>query len=190
MSGYTDVPSPGGWLQTYGLRVARMLTIGVIAAGGGVAAVHYGTYNGGEQQHYCESTLTTKTTNKVTYSCLNPLPEGQSGVILKDTNGFVFVSENASPQTKLQAGTATTATLSGTNLFNATILNQARRLLTVTGTGALPAGNHIVLAPRDSNGAKYLNFSFSAGSGQTATGKAPAYVRIPIIPCLAGIPGC
>lgn len=199
----TDVRSPGGWLTLLNTRISRALVVGALAVtgGGGVATV-YGLFQGAQAEQYCEFSVPTATTDSVAVYCLNPLPNGMTGAILPDAQSIVYVNEVPSPVTRLNIGTATgasvaikgTATLA--NVASGIVLSTAKELFTLANTGALTAHNAagitpVLLAPRDSTGRRYLNFTWTrGGTGLTSSGEAPVLVRIKIVPCnLEGV-GC
>jgi hypothetical protein len=199
----TNVPSPGGWLTLMNSRISRWLVVGALAVtGGGGALAVYGQFQGAQAAWYCEGALTTATKNTVAYSCLNPLPNDMTGAILPDAENIIIVNENTAPATRLNIGTATTATSAGVgtaaaaNVASGVLLEGAKRILTLSQTGALTAqGIHgvtpITLAPRnDTHGKRYLNFTFQRRSGATVSGEAPAYIRIKVVPCTLSGVGC
>lgn len=171
--------------------------IGSITAATGMLIV-YGLFNGAQASHFCEAQLVSATQGTVTYSCLNPLPEGQSGAIAYGYNSKIFIDEVASPETKVSVCTATGSSqpcvknqAATVTVMSGVILNTANSIFTLVSTGSVSATEQIVLAPRDYTGARrYLNFTFDTGSGQTASGNAPAFARFEIVPCnLSGV-GC
>jgi len=196
----TDVRSPGGWLNLLNARIARWLVIGTLALGGGAVAI-YGDFQGAQASFFCEATLESATANTVTYSCLNPLPEGVSGAILPTDTSGIYVAENTAPATRLNLGTSTGAaqqvvgTSTSANVASGILLSGARRWLPLSKTGAIAeATSHgaspVVLAPRDSNGRKYLNATFKRGTGATVSGDPPAFIRIEVMPCNLDGVGC
>lgn len=187
----SDVRSPGGWLTLMNSRITRWLVVGALATGGGAVAF-YGQFQGAQASHFCESRLVSATAKTVTYACLNPLPEGISGAVLaSDTNG-VYINENALPFTRLDVGTSTGATYSGQNIFNSIAVNGAKRWLSTTNTGSVTAQAPAIVAPRNygTTARKYITATFSAGSGQTVSGEAPAFIRLEVVPCNLDGVGC
>ncbi len=195
--------APGGWQTILNARVAKALVIGTLALGGGVSNT-YGQLQDAHASHYCEAKLTATSAKGVTtYSCLNPLENSASGAVLGNTDNIIVVSATPSPVTRLNICTAATSTTAcsgnaaGTNVGSGVVLNGSKRILSLSQTGSLATPtshgtNFVVLAPRNyPSGAKNrLNFTFQSGSGQTANGLAPAFVRIEILPCnIAGV-GC
>ena len=183
-----DVPSPGGWLQTYGVRVARGLAIGL--AGGATAAVTiFGTLNGGQAIQYIESPLLQVKGQGGAFAAINPLTESAAVVSVE-----VFVAKNPAPVTRLSIGTSTGATYSGSNLMNRIDISGAPRLLPWTLTGGALSGIFgngslagVVLAPSTASTAnkRYITGSYGFGSGQVV-GNYAGYARIGIMPCSLG----
>lgn len=193
MTPVTDVASPGGWLQLLNARVARKTVIGLLAAYGAVSAGQgvldvYGKFQGAEADHFCESELTVAEAGTVSASCLNPLPETETGIVLLDGNSFVKTSERPlKVETTIDVGTATTATASGDNIFNNLKINKLRAiLLSASGstTSTLTSSGYIVVAPRDSSGRRFINVTFgNTSSGVTATGLPMGHIRLKVVPC-------
>ncbi|MDB5344254.1 MAG: hypothetical protein JWP89_2631 [Schlesneria sp.] len=199
----TDVRSPGGWLTLLNSRVSRWLVVGAVAVGGGGGAVAiYGNFQGAQAAFYCEGLIPSTTKNTVAVSCLNPLPNDMSGAILPDAENIIVVNSNTAPATRLNIGTAASATAAvvGTstaaNVGSGITLDGAKRILSLSQTGGLTAQSAhgvapIVLAPRnDTNGKRFLNLTLQRGSGATVSGEAPAYFRIKIVPCSLANVGC
>ncbi len=204
MSPIADVPSKGGWLNLFNTRISKALVIGALAVtgGGGVAAV-YGTFQGAQAEWYCEFNVPSATTDTVALSCLNPLPNGETGAVVPSPESTIFVNEVPSPAARLNIGTAAAATtaIKGTatlaNVASGITLLAAKKMYTLANTGALTAHGAngitpILLAPRDdTHGKRYLNFTYTrGGSGQTVSGEAPVTVRIKIVPCNLNGVGC
>lgn len=199
-----DVRSPGGWLNLLNSRITRWLVVGALATtGGGGAVAIYGQLQGAQAEHYCEFTVPSAATDTVAASCLNPLPAGMTGVILPIPENIVYVNEVPSPVTRLNIGTAASAStaIKGTsalaNVASGVTLNVAKELYTLANTGALApnaaAGiTPILLAPRDDTfGKRFLNVTWTrGGSGQTVSGEDPVLVRIKIVPCNREGVGC
>lgn len=196
------VESPGGWARLLNARVIASIVVGALGLGGGGSLAVYGYFQGAEAAHVCESELVSATANTVTYSCLNPLPEGESGAILPlDTNG-IFIAEATAPATLLNIGTSTTSTgqvlgtAASANVWSGAVLQGAKRWVPLSKSGAIAeATSHgatpIILAPRDAVGQKrFLNFTFKRGSGATVSGKPAASVKIEIHPCNIGTIDC
>ena len=204
MSPNIDAPSPGGWLTLLNSRVTRWLVIGAIAVtGGGGAVAIYGEFQGAQAEHYCEFAVPSATTNTVAASCLNPLPNGITGAILPTADNIIYVNEVPAPVTRLNIGTAASATtaIKGTaalaNVASGFVISTAKEIHTLANTGALTAHSAngitpILLAPRDdANGKRYLNFTWTrGGTGATVSGEAPLIVRIKIVPCNLDGVGC
>lgn len=196
-----SVPSPGGWAKMLNAKIASVLVIGTLAAGGGAQQI-YGMFQGAEAAHFCEAALSSATKDTVTYSCLNPLPAGETGAILPLPENGIFIAENTAPATRLLIGTATAAgtaivgTAGSANVMSGAVLEGAKRFVPLSLTGALAGADAhgktpILLAPRDdTNGERYLNFTFVRGSGATVSGKPPAFVHIEITPCNIGTIDC
>lgn len=197
----TSVVSPGGWARMLNAKVASALLVGTLAAGGGVHQV-YGYFQGAKASHICEAALVSTTKDTVAYSCLNPLPDGETGAILpSDTNG-IFIAETTAPATRLNVGTATTSTgqivgtSSAANVMSGVVLEGPKRWLPLSTTGAIAAATShgatpILLAPRDDEGGRrFLNVTFKRGSGATASGNPPASIHIEITPCNIGTIDC
>jgi len=197
----TSVKSPGGWVQLQNARMPRKLVVGLLglaSAGGlgygvaqGVLDV-YGKFQGAQAAYYCEAQLTSETASTVTYSCLNPLPEGISGAVLKDLLSGVLTSEVPSPTTELDVGTATGSTMSGENIFKNLQFSAVGKWHTTYSSGAWTSfSDYVLVAPRNYTGSyRYVNATFSGGSGQTVSGNAPAVIRLPIVPCNLDGVGC
>ncbi len=192
-----DAPSPGGWFRLFNLRVAAKVVIGLLAANGAVDAGQgvldvYGKFQGAQAEYYIEAQLESATVNTVTYSALNPLPEGVSGAILAIDENLVFVGEVPSPATRLSVCTATGAaqpcrkTSGSSDIMSGVVLDTANRALLLSATGSITAnGVPPILAPRNYTTAarKYVNATFTVGSGQTVSGNAPAFMRLKVVPC-------
>lgn len=192
--------APGGWSTLLNAKITKAILIGSLLLGGGVSSI-YGTSQGAQASWFCEAALVSATKNTVAYSCLNPLPNGWSGAILPVASNFIMVNEATAPATRLNIGTAAASTtvIKGTaalaNVASGVVLG-AKEILTLANTGALTAHSAnglapIVLAPRnDTNGKRFLNFSFQRGSGATVSGEAPAYIHIEVVPCNLNGVGC
>jgi len=185
----TDVPSPGGWLNLWNARVARKVVIGLLATYAGVSVAQgaldvYGKFQGGQAAHYCEMTLTSQTAKTVTYACLNPLPENQTGGVLMSLDDGVFIREVPSPVTRLDVGTASGATYSGQNIFNNVNLDVRNRFYSTRYSGAYLPYDPPIVAPRNYTGQakRYITATFSAGSGQTVGAHPPAVLRLKVTP--------
>ncbi len=195
----SDLASPGGWLRLLNTRIGRWLIVGTLSLGGGAAAF-YGQFQGGQASHFIEARLVSAAANTVTYSALNPLQEGMSGAIAFNESSFVFISEAASPVTRVSVCTATGAaqpcknTAGSSNVMSGVYLSGTNRLVTTSQTGAVlvAGGTPAILAPRNygNTARKYLNFTFITGTGQTASGLAPAFARIEVVPCNLDGVGC
>jgi hypothetical protein len=180
MSPQIDTPSPGGWLRLYGVRVAKALVIGGAGALLAVNVIQYGTQNLGQVEHYCEGALaTTATKGGVAKSCRNPF-QGTGAVVL-DTDQGVYVTEAPYTVSKLDAGPAASATLSGSAVFDNLIISGQKRFLSTYGTGSSTFRSKGIVTV--ASGA-YLNFVWGGTtSGATTTGKNPGAVRLKWFNC-------
>jgi hypothetical protein len=199
-----DVASPGGWLNLLNTRVGRWLVVGALAVsgGGGGAVSIYGYFQGGKAAQVVEARLVSSTKDTVTYSVLNPLPNDESGAIMPTYTNGIWINENTAPATRLNICTAASAstvcasTSTLANVASGVVLGGAKRFIPLSTTGAVAiATSHgvapIILAPRnDTSGKRYLNFTFTRGSGATASGGAAAVVHIEITPCNVLGAGC
>jgi hypothetical protein len=173
----TSVPSPGGWIQLYGVRVAKALLLGT--AGGAIVFSLFGSFNQGQVDHYCEGALVTKTGAKiVTLSCRNPFPNS-TGAILAGYDQGIYWDTNTTVAGTLDAGIASTATASGQTVFNNVQLTGAPRFLSTAATGSTIRTSGLV---RIGSG-QYLNFMFVTTSCATLTGKSPGFVRMKWFNC-------
>lgn len=197
----SSVASPGGFAKMRNFVVARKGYIGGIASTAAVGALAiYGLFQGAQAEHFIEAQLVSATANTVTYSALNPLPEGMSGAIMATPESVLFIDEVPSPQTRVSVCTATGAaqpcrkTTGSSNIMSGVYLNTAGRALNLSMTGGqlTSGGVPAILAPRDyaNTARKYLNVTFTAGSGQTVSGRAPAFIRIKVTPCNLNGVGC
>jgi len=196
-------PAPGGWTQASNSRIASWLVVGALASSlGGGYAYFYGHLNGAQATQTIEASVPSGTKNTVTSSFLNPLPNGMTGMILPTNGNYVFAVENTAPKSRLNICTATSSTTICTGVAGVANVGSgidlsagAKRLISLSLSGGLTAmsahGNTVVtLSPRDSNGKKFLNFTWMYGSGATADGNPAANVHIEIQPCnISGI-GC
>lgn len=183
-SGYTDVPSPGGWLKLWGLAIGSAVLIGGGVYTGGQLAV--GKFQGGVAYHRAEYPVQAEATTRTQFfSYLNPFNE-TAAVILSLQNG-VLLDETPSPATRIDVGTATGSTASGQNIFNDLLLSGANRYLSTYGTGAsaFRQNGMVLLAPRNSSGARFLTGTYSKGSGQTVSGNNAGFVQFDVLPCSA-----
>jgi hypothetical protein len=112
-------------------------------------------------------------------------------VLATDTNG-VYINDNALPFTRLDVGTSTGATQTGQNIFNSIAVNGSKRWISTTNSGAVTAQAPAIVSPRNypTTARKYITASFSAGSGQTLSGEAPAFIRLEVVPCNVSGVGC
>jgi len=196
----TSVPSPGGWAQLLNARLTRWLVIGALATTGGAGAlVVYGDFQGAQAVQYVETKLTTTTANTVVSSTLNPLPAGESGSIVFDEDTLLFVSESAAPTTRVSICTSTgaaqpcTRVSGGSNIMSGVYLTGTNRTLFIGNTGGIVTVNApAIVAPRDYGTAarKFINITFTTGTGQTTSGLASAFARIKVMPCNLDGVGC
>jgi hypothetical protein len=197
----SDIATPGGWLNLLNTRIGRAIVVGALAvSGGGGVGLIYGMFQGAQADMFIEAKLPTTSVNTVVVSKINPLANDESGAIGFDNTSFLFLHQAPSPQTRVSVCTATgaaqpcTKTSGSSNVMSGVYLNGTNRMLTVAGTGGVltQGGTPAILAPRNypNNARKYLNVTFTTGTGQTTTGISPAFARMKITPCnLSGV-GC
>lgn len=175
----TDAPSPGGYIQLFGVRVSKKLSIGTVS----LAAVLtlFGVFNGGQVDHYCEGPLgKTSASGGVALSCPVPFGDTDTGAILASDEQGVFINVNPDEVTKLWAGVASNATTSGSNVFSAVNFSGAKRFVSSTVTGStLRTAGMILVGP-----GKSVNFKWNSTSdGSTSTGKDAGFVRFKWFNC-------
>lgn len=178
MPGLTDVPSPGGWLQLHGVRIAKALAVGIPTLA--IAFTLYGTFNGGQVEHYCEATLETQTGSKiVAFACRNPFPNSTGALLVSDDQG-IFQDEALSVLGSLDVGITNSATQSGQNVFNNATLGVAKRFISTSASGASAFRTSGILMV---GSGKYLTGTFSISSGSTLSGRDPGFVRFKWFNC-------
>lgn len=178
MAGVTDAPSPGGWLQLYGVRIAKALAIGVPTIASAFAL--WGTFNGGQAEHYIEGAIETQTGSKiVAFAERNPFPASTGAILLSYEQG-VFQDEALTVLGSLDVGVANSATQSGQNIFNNLTLGVAKRFVSTAASGASAfRTSGVVLV----GSGKYVTGTFSVTSGATLSGLDPAFIRLKWINC-------
>ncbi len=173
MSDSPDVASPGGWLQTYGVRVARSIVVGTV---GVLAAFQiYGSFNGRQASQFAEIALSpvTKSGAQIGSWC-NPL--SQSGFVIADNESYVFTNTVPSPASKLIIGVGA-KTSTGRTIAEIKV-NAANTVYTLLGSGAMKLPGRIAVNP-----GQCITFGWYAGSGQTTGGVSAGFARIKFDPC-------
>lgn len=174
----TDVRSPGGWLQLYGVRIAKALALGVPTLVS--AFVLWGTFNGGQAEHYIEGAIETQTGAKiVAFAERNPFLNSTGAIMVSDDQG-VFLDEATTVAGFLDVGVTSSASQSGQNIFNSINLTGAKRFISTSASGASAfrtAGMILV------GSGQYVTATYSATSGATLSGNDPAFIRLKWINC-------
>jgi hypothetical protein len=180
MSDIADVPSPGGWLQTYGVRVARSLVIGVV----GIAASLqiYGSFQGRQASQFAEVALNpvTKSGAQITAWAW---PLTSTGFIVADDDSYAYIDNIPSPASDLIISVGT-KTSTGTSVASIPF-KFANTVVTLRGSGAVKLPARIRVAP-----GQYVTFGWYAGSGQTTGGVSAGYARIKVEPCGTNTTNC
>jgi hypothetical protein len=172
----TTSAAPGGWQDSYGLRVAKKLAIGtstVLAA-----LVIYGSFQGRQASHYAELDIAPKSKSGAQIARW-AWPLSQTGFILADQSSYLFLDSVSDASSRIIIGVGG-ATSTGQTITTkvAEITPKADQYFTLSGCGAVKLPNRISVSP-----GQYVTLSWYNGSGSKTINTALGFARIKVEPC-------